>query len=441
VGELQVLIVEDQPGVADALAVLCDVHELPAVVARTPAEALDRVRAGSVGVVIQDMNFRPGVTSGREGVELFRSLRALDPSLPILLMTAWASLETAVELVREGAHDYLAKPWDDDKLVASVRALLERRGGARAPGPDVELCGAIVESQAMLRLFAFAAQVARAEVPVLITGPNGAGKEKIAEVIVANSPRRRGPFVRVNAGALPDELFEAELFGAEPGAYTGSQRLRVGRFEAAHGGTLFLDEIGTLSPAGQRKLLRALERGEIERLGSSETRRVDVRILTATNADLRAEVAAGRFREDLFFRMNVIEIAVPALRDRVDDVLPLARAFLREHGGGELSPESEEALRGHAWPGNVRELRNRIRRAQVVRSGARITPADLDLPAASGDADDDAPSSERSALEALLRRHRGSISRAAEELGMSRQALYRKMDRLGVVLERRPRDE
>jgi DNA-binding NtrC family response regulator len=305
----------------------------------------------------------------------------------------------------------------------------------------------------MRGVFAFAAQVARADVPVLITGPNGAGKEKVAEAIAANSPRRRAPFVRVNVGALPDDLLEAELFGAEPGAYTGAHKLRLGRFEAAHGGTLFLDEIGTLSPAGQRKLLRALERGEFERLGSSETRRVDVRILTATNADLRAEVSAGRFREDLFFRMNVIEIAVPALRDRPDDIVPLACAFLREHGGGELSAESQAALRAYAWPGNVRELKNRIRRAQVVRSGELIVPADLDLPAPragaadrlgpaqAGAGDDEAPRSERSAIEALLRRHRGSVSRAAEELGTSRQALYRRMERLGVVLERRPRDE
>jgi DNA-binding NtrC family response regulator len=441
---MRVLIVEDQPSVADALSVLFDVHGIPAAVARTPDEALAEVRSGAVGVVVQDMNFKPGATSGREGIDLFHRIRRLDPRVPVLLLTAWASLETAVELVREGAHDYIAKPWNDDKLVGRVRSLLDARGGAPSPpGADEALAGVVVGSEEMAKLFAFAAQVARSDVPVLITGPNGAGKEKIAEVIVAGSSRRKAPFLRVNVGALPDDLLEAELFGAERGAFTGSDRRRVGRFEAAHGGTLFLDEIGTLSPGGQQKLLRALERREFERLGSSETIRVDVRVLAATNADLRAEVAAGRFREDLFFRLNVIEIAVPALRDRPGDILPLASAFLRDHGGGELSPEAEAALLAHGWPGNVRELQNRIRRAQVLRSGTMVTPADLDLSPAgeAAAARDREPSSERSALEALLRRHRGSISRAAEELGTSRQALYRRMDRLGVVLERRPRDD
>lgn len=448
----RVLVVEDQPAVTEALEVLLDVHGIPFAVAKSPAEAVSLVESGSIGVVIQDMNFRAGATSGREGIELFRRIRAIDSAMPILLMTAWASLETAVELVREGARDYMAKPWNDEKLVRTVQSLLSARsvnansGGpapqraARAGDPAPDLCGAVFQSERMAKLFAFAVQVARSDVPVLITGPNGAGKEKFAEVIAANSTRKRGPFVKVNVGALPDELLEAELFGAEAGAFTGANKLRIGRFEAANGGTLFLDEIGTLSLSGQRKLLRVLERQEFERLGSSETRRVDVRMLLATNADLRSEVSAGRFREDLFFRMNVIEIAVPPLSARPEDIVPLARAFLAQHGGGTLSERAIEALLAYPWPGNVRELQNRMRRAQVVKSGPAIEPSDLDLPVmpAAGAAE---PASERSELEALLRRHQGRVTRVAEELQMSRQALYRKMERLGIVLERKLRDD
>jgi DNA-binding NtrC family response regulator len=460
----RVLIVEDQPAVAEALEVLLDVHGIPSAVAKGPDEAAALVESGAIAVVIQDMNFRPGATTGREGVDLFRRLRAIDPALPIVLVTAWTSLETAVELVREGAHDYMAKPWDDAKLVRSVKSLLDARSvyGEAASGPtpgalaragpppavaDADHCGAVFRSERMAKLFSFAVHVAKSDVPVLITGPNGAGKEKFAEVVVANSPRRRGPFVKVNVGALPDDLLEAELFGAEAGAYTGAHKLRIGRFEAAHGGTLFLDEIGTLSLSGQAKLLRVLERQEFERLGSSETRRVDVRLILATNADLRSEVSAGRFREDLFFRMNVIEIAVPPLAAHPEDILPLARAFLAQRGGGTLSERAEKALVAYPWPGNVRELWNRVRRAEVVKTGPLIEPPDLDLPAASAASAVSAALSspdargERAELEELLRRHRGRITRVAEELGMSRQALYRRMDRLGIVLERKPRDD
>jgi DNA-binding NtrC family response regulator len=444
--------------VTEALEVLLDVHGIPFAVAKSPGEAVALVEAGSIGVVIQDMNFRAGATSGKEGIELFRRIRAIDGEMPILLMTAWASLETAVELVREGAHDYMAKPWNDEKLVRAVQSLLSARsvgGDAAASGPApqraarataasgdlaADLCGAVFQSERMANLFAFAVRVAKSDVPVLITGPNGAGKEKFAEVIAANSGRKRGPFVKVNVGALPDELLEAELFGAEAGAFTGANKLRIGRFEAAHGGTLFLDEIGTLSLSGQRKLLRVLERQEFERLGSSETRKVDVRLLLATNADLRAEVSAGRFREDLFFRINVIEIAVPPLCARPEDIVPLARAFLAQHGGGSLSEKAVEVLLAYPWPGNVRELQNRVRRAQVVKTGPTIEPSDLDLPAAPA-AGTGEPASERSELEALLRRHQGRVTRVAEELQMSRQALYRKMERLGIVLERKLRDD
>ena len=302
----------------------------------------------------------------------------------------------------------------------------------------------VFRSAAMRRVVDLAVHVASADVPVLITGPNGAGKEKIAEIIQANSPRAARPFITVNVGALPDTLLEAELFGAEAGAYTGAQRRRVGRFEAAHGGTLFLDEIGTLSLVGQAKLLRVLQTGEFERLGSSTSLRTDVRLLCATNVKLPEAIACGQFREDLYFRLNVIEIGVPALRDRREDILPIARHVLSRVAGNAtgsaLGTAAEAALLAYDWPGNVRELQNRLQRARLVATGPVITPEDLGLD--TGAMSVAAPvvaGNERQALEDLLRTHGGSVSRVAEALGLSRQALYRRMERLGVSLERRPR--
>ena len=335
----RVLIVEDQAAVSKALRVLLEINDISCLAARTPDDALAVVEREEVGLVIQDVSFTPGPASGREAVDLFRRLRAIDPDLPVLVLTAGTSLETAVQMVKEGASDYLAKPWDDTKLLAGVRNLLrlrelqmenerlkaERTRAREGIADRYDMCGMSYESPAMHRVVAMAVQVASADVPVLITGPSGAGKEKVAEVIQANSRRRARPFVKVDAAGLPDELLESELFGAEAGAGPGSTRRRAGGFEAADGGTLFLDEIGALSPAGQSKLLRVLQIGEFEPLGSSQTRRVDVRVLAATSADLREAIASGRFREDLFFRLNVIEIEVPALRERPEDVLPLER--------------------------------------------------------------------------------------------------------------------
>jgi DNA-binding NtrC family response regulator len=455
---LKVLVVEDQAPVAKALCVLLEVHDIPCVAVATPGEAL-KLLDGDVGLVIQDMNFSPGATSGEEGIDLFRRLRARDPDLPVLVITAWTSLETAVQMVKQGASDYLAKPWDDAKLVASARTLLRLRelqqenralrasgAGREELGVRHDLRGIVYQSDAMHRVVALAVQVAAADVPVLITGPNGVGKEKLAEIVQANSRRRDKPFVKVNAGALPDELLESELFGAEAGAFTGAVRRRLGRFEVADGGTLFLDEIGNLSAAGQAKLLRVLQSGEFERLGSSETQQVDVRVLAATNADLREAMRRGAFRADLYFRLNVIELGVPPLRERPEDVLPLAEAFLRQFAvpgqpPRRLSPEARAALVGHSWPGNVRELANRVQRAMLVAAGSELGPGDLGLGASAGlPAPGDLSSpGEREELEQLLVETGGRVSHAAERLGLSRQALYRRMERLGITLERRPK--
>jgi DNA-binding NtrC family response regulator len=440
-----ILVIDDSEAVRTALEVLLSLEGARVLCAASPAEGLDRVASDDVDLVIQDMNFHREATSGEEGVALFRSLRRAYPDLPVVLLTAWTHLETAVELVKAGAADYLAKPWDNTRLVTTVRNLLqlraalldarehrlERQRSRAALAAKFDLRGAIYESDAMHAVVQMATQVARSDVPVLITGPNGAGKEVIAEIIQANSSVRDGPFVRVNVGALPGDLLESELFGAEPGAYTGA-RARAGRFEAADGGTLFLDEIGNLSPAGQAKLLRVLQTGAFERLGSSQTRHVHVRVLSATNTPLTDAIRTGRFREDLYYRLNVIELHVPPLVARRDDVLPLARHFLEP--GFALTPEAERALVRHDWPGNVRELANCVRRACLLANDTTIRPADLMLPAAHAE---QAVSREpdRAEIELALSHAGGVVARAARDLGLTRQSLYRRMEKLGIAAD------
>ena len=463
---LKVLIVDDEPAVRHALGVLFDLHGLEHVSAGSPQEALAAVESGGIGVVLQDMNFGPDKTSGEQGIRLFHRIRAADPHVPVLLMTAWAALETAVRLIKEGADDYLSKPWDDDKLVVAVNNLLrlrrlqlendellrQRRRARDELAAKHDLCGLVYDSDAMHRVVTLALHVAASEAPVLITGPSGAGKEKLAEIVQANSRRRSGPFVRVNVGALPHELLEAELFGAEAGAYTGATARRAGRFEAADGGTLFLDEIDALPLAGQVKLLRVVQSGEFQRLGSSRTLHADVRMISATNVDLARAVAEGRFREDLYYRLNVIELAVPPLADRPEDIVPLARHFLAQtvspaSPAPVLSAEAEAALLNHEWKGQVRELENRMRRAALTCGAGAVLPVHLDLvPGADAARGGPTDASERSAddperarIERALVESEGIVAHAADRLGLSRQALYRKMERLGIVLERRPR--
>ncbi|HET6395232.1 MAG TPA: sigma-54 dependent transcriptional regulator [Pseudoxanthomonas sp.] len=438
-----VLVIDDNPAVATALEVLFSLHDIATLHAASPAAGLALLDAEAVDLVIQDMNFSADTTSGDEGRALFAAIRERHPDLPVVLLTAWTHLESAVELIKAGAADYVAKPWQDAKLLATVNNLLElaearreldqRRDGERRRRDDLarryDLRGAVFADPASERVVALACQVARSDLPVLITGPNGSGKEKIAEIIQANSAVREGPFVTLNCGALPAELIEAELFGAEAGAYTGANKAREGKFEAADGGTLFLDEIGNLPPAGQMKLLRVLETGRFARLGSNRERQVSVRVVSATNADLPAMIREGAFREDLYYRLNTIELAMPPLAERPGDILPLAERFLA--GGKALSPGAAAALQRHPWPGNVRELRNVIQRAQLLAAGPRIEAADLGLPrapAARGPAQEPG----REHIEAALARAGGVIAQAAAELGMSRQALYRRMERHGL---------
>lgn len=446
-----VLVIDDNADVAKALNVLFTLHEIECLSAISPQAGLRQLAERPVDLVIQDMNFSGDTTSGSEGIELFHRIREINPDLPIILLTAWADLETAVQLVKAGAADYLSKPWNDNKLLTSVQNLLElnelrqqNRNLTRQYQQEknrlaqqFNLCGLVYNSNSMLRVLQLATQVAHAQVPVLITGPNGCGKERIADIIQANSLYREGPFVKVNVGALPLELMEAELFGAEAGAFTGAQKKRIGRFEAAHQGTLFLDEIGNLSPIGQMKLLRVLQTGEFERLGSHETLKTDVRIISATNTDLKAAIDAGEFREDLYYRLNVIELAVPPLVERKADILPLAYRFLEQNYT--LSGEAEHALLRYTWPGNVRELQNSIKRALLLCRNRTIYAADFgdeilrtSQHVATANVDNEP---DKALIVATLRQTQGVVAKAARILGLSRQALYRRMEKFAIHVD------
>ncbi|MBB3063150.1 sigma-54-dependent transcriptional regulator [Microbulbifer rhizosphaerae] len=448
----KVLIIDDNPGIISALELLLSLHRIETLSALTPPAGLQLLREHrDISLVIQDMNFTADTTSGEEGRELFFAIRDIEPDLPVILLTAWTQLEMAVELVKAGAADYIGKPWDDHKLVATVKNLLElnelqeQQRHARQQAlqarqqlrQQFDLQGIVYRSGAMQKLLEMTTQVARSDVPVLITGPNGAGKEKIADIVQANSPLRNGPYIKVNVGALPEDLMEAELFGAEPGAYTGAgNRARQGRFEAADGGTLFLDEIGELSASGQVKLLRVLQTGEFQRLGSSQTRKVKVRVVSATNSDLPQQIAAGEFRQDLFYRLNVIELKLPPLCDRPEDILPLARCFLGVELGTDkrLSPQAQNALMHYRWPGNVRELQNTMQRASVLSQSGTIDEETLALPVQenTGKKVDINFEPSRELLEQTLASCNGVISQTARELGLSRQALYRRLDKYGI---------
>jgi len=439
-----VLVIDDNEAVRTAFDVLFSIHGARVLTAASPAEGLAQLGRDAVDLVIQDMNFRREATAGEEGVALFHTIRTKYPDVPIILLTAWTHLETAVELVKAGAADYIAKPWDDARLLTTVRNLLDLRS-ARAEAQALraqrrqvremlagqfDLRGIVYDSEAMHTLVSTATHIAHADVPVLITGPNGAGKEVLADIVQANSSVRAKPYLKVNLGALPNELIEAELFGTEAGAFTGA-RARTGRFEAADGGTLFLDELGNLSGSGQAKLLRVLQTGEFERLGSNTTRRTRVRVIAATNSNLRRAIRDGHFREDLFYRLNVIELEIPPLAERRDDIRALARHFLEP--GFTLAQDALDALSRHPWPGNVRELQNTIRRACLLSTGktigatALVLPVVTALPPATEEATLD-----RGTIEQALARAQGVVAQAARELGLSRQALYRRMEKLGL---------
>lgn len=438
----KILLVDDNNAVLEALSLLLEIHGYQVVTAQSPIEAKKAVSYQKIALVIQDMNFTTDTTSGEEGCSLFHALREINPDLPIILITAWTELEQAISLVKAGAADYIPKPWDDEKLLSIISGLLQEQRNTPGKRPTrytnakstASQSGLIYQSPAMQNLVEMALQVARSDINVLITGPNGSGKEKIAELIQSASDLHNKPFIKVNAGALPPDLMEAELFGAEAGAYTGANKARIGRFEAADGGTLFLDEIGNLSAAGQMKLLRVLQTGEFERLGSVTTQKVNVRVISATNADLRQDIANGQFREDLFYRLNVIELHLPALRERSEDIAPLLGHFLPDRV---ISQETLNALQAYSWPGNVRELENACKRVAVLRPQGEIQLQDFALHhlPATGTSEPqtlafDEPS--KAELEQSIAQHNGVIAHVARQFGLSRQSLYRRLKKFGI---------
>jgi DNA-binding NtrC family response regulator len=439
-----VLIIDDNTSVITALDVLLSLHDIQSLHATSPQQGLAILQNHVIDLVLQDMNFTDDTTSGEEGIALFKEIRLQHPDLPVILLTAWTHLDAAVSLIKHGAADYLAKPWDDKKLIAAALNLIElsqtqreldrrikrERKQKRELEDKYDLCGIVWNDASTERLLSLACQIAKADVPVLISGPNGSGKERIAEIIQKNSLVKNGPFITLNCGALPSELIEAELFGAEAGAYTGATKAREGKFEAADGGTLFLDEIGNLPLAGQMKLLRVLETGKFSRLGSNKERSVKVRVISATNADIVAMIRSGQFREDLFYRLNLIELKLPPLSERVDDIIPLAHSFLS--GDKHLNADAEQALLHYHWPGNVRELKNVMQRVQLLTSNPSLSAKDLGLPNRE-QINSTSLEPDRRSIEKCIEKHSGVIAQAAAELGLSRQALYRRMERLGIT--------
>lgn len=439
----KILVIDDNEAVCTALMTLFQLQGYQVFIAQHPALAKSILQQQSIDLILQDMNFAQGEMSGAQGKELFYQLRSDYPSIPVVLLTAWTHLDMVVELVKAGATDYIAKPWDDQRLLTTVANALkikqlteqnlkaERKQQERLglfAGKD--LCGLVFASTAMEQLLQMALQLAPSNAAVLITGENGAGKEGIAQVLHANSSRKHQPLIKVNMGALPADLMEAELFGAEAGAYSGATKTRIGRFEAADGGTLFLDEIGNLSLSGQMKLLRVLQTGEFERLGSSQTRKVDVRTISATNADLTKAISLGQFRQDLYYRINVVQLHLPSLKDRVDDIVPLARHFLA--GQKSLTKAAEQALQSYHWPGNVRELQNLCQRALLLTLSDEIDAADLALPQEQSSAKKALDDLDKQQIEQALQQAQGVVARAAKQLGISRQALYRRMEFYGI---------
>jgi DNA-binding NtrC family response regulator len=447
----RVLVADDQGDVRDALRLLLAEEGHEVLAARSPAEVMTLLAREPVDVLLMDMNYARDTTSGREGLDLLARVRAHDAALRVVVLTAWGSVAGAVASMRLGAADYVEKPWDDDRLLAIVRAQAElarahranqrltaenRRLRARALPPLV------AESPAMQRVLALLERVAPSDANVLVTGEHGTGKDVVARWLHAASARADQPFVVVNAGGVAESVFESELFGHVKGAFTDARADRVGHVESADGGTLFLDEIANLAPRLQATLLRVLQTGEFQRVGESRLRRADVRVVSATNADLRAEIAAGRFREDLLYRLNTVELKLPPLRERPEDVAPLAELFLRRYAQRYGRPldgfdaGALRALRAHRWPGNVRELQHAVERAVLLATGAAIGAADLALDGATTTRDAGAgvalaDLTLAEAAPALIRqavaRHGGNVNAAAAALGLSRSALYRRL--------------
>ena len=443
-----ILVADDQPDVLEALRLLLKAEGFEIHTASSPAGVLHSVETGDFDLALIDLNYTRDTTSGKEGLDLVSRLRELDVTLPVVVMTAWGSVGGAVEAIRRGARDYVEKPWDNERLLTTIRTQVELaralRRSQRIEGENLPLKGDgapefIAASKAMEPVLDIIQRVGPSDANVLIVGEHGSGKEVVARWLHAVSQRAKKALVTVNAGGFSEGVFESELFGHVKGAFTDAKSDRVGCFELAKGGTLFLDEIANISVKQQAKLLRVLETGEIQRVGSSKMHRVDVRVISATNANLSELVTEGGFREDLLYRLNTVEIDIPPLRERRDDIPLLANHFLdriRTHYGRDLdgfSPAALEALMRHPWPGNVRELEHSVERSVLMARGGRIEAADLALRRREdGSVQIDEltlDEAERVLIAKALERSSGNVSRAADALGLSRSALYRRLQR------------
>ena len=450
----RILVADDQADILSALKLLLKREGFDVATATSPAGVIDIAAREHVDVALVDLNYSRDTTSGAEGVALVGELHRLHPDLPVVVMTAWATVEVAVQAMQGGANDFLEKPWNNQRLLSVLRNQVKlaeaRRRGRRLADENAILRAAdgtdlVATSRPMLEVVKLARQVARSDASVLITGEPGTGKSLLAKLIHDWSDRADKSFIAVNAGGLPETVFESEMFGHVKGAFTDAKADRAGRFELADGGTLFLDEIGNVPPAQQARLLRALEKGEFERVGSSRTQRADVRVVSATNADLPTMIRDGRFREDLLFRINTVEIRLPPLRERREEILALANAQLERKAAQYaravkgFDAGALAALQQYAWPGNVRELNSVVERSLLLAGGDEIGAADLRLSAArSGPPsleDMSLEDAERALIRSAIRRNGGSVQAAAEALGLSRSAMYRRLEKLGLKPE------
>ena len=453
--DTRILIVDDQPDVLQALRLLLKSAGYACVAAASPNDAIAQAGRGAFAVALIDLNYSRDTTSGEEGLALLGELHRLDAELPVVVMTAWGSIDLAVRAMQAGAVDFIEKPWENQRLLnvigAQAKLTRARQDSARLQAENVLLRGDreepfIARAASMQPVLAMIERVARTDANVLILGENGTGKGVVARRIHALSARAERPLIKVNMGGINENLFESEMFGHVKGAFTDAKSERIGRFEVADGGSLFLDEVGNIPPAQQPKLLRVLEDGEFERVGASRTLKVDVRLISATNADLRHEVAAGRFRKDLLYRLNTVEIRLPPLRERREDIEPMVGELLIRFGrryqrpGLRMAAGVLAALRAYHWPGNVRELSHVIERSVLMAEGDLITTVDV---AASGDGraqgevaategELNLEAAERSTIQAALQQHGGNVMRAAQALGLSRGALYRRLEKYGL---------
>jgi DNA-binding NtrC family response regulator len=447
----RVLVADDQSDVREALRLLLKAEGMETEIVSSPSAALDAAQTGDFDIALIDLNYTRDTTSGKEGLDLLTQIQAIDSDLPVVVMTAWGTIDLAVEAIRRGARDFIQKPWENPRLISILHTQIElSRSLRRSRRLEAEnrLLRAqgrptlIAESAAMRPVLELVTRIGPSNANILITGEHGTGKEVIAKTLHALSPRANRPMIAVNTGALSEGTFESEVFGHVKGAFTDARTDRIGRFELADGGTLFLDEIANVPIKQQAKLLRVLETGEMERVGSSTTRRVDVRVLSATNADLRAESEGGRFRADLLFRLNTVEIHIPPLSERREDIPLLAAHFLKEYAQRyrkdvrQFEPATMQLLLSYAWPGNVRELDHAIERAVLMAQGPIVRGSDLALrpgrEASMRIEDMSLEDVECFLIKKAMSRYDGNVSQAAKALGLSRSALYRRLQRYGL---------